>query len=64
MKKQCVGNFSMGDQFSIIVFWSPGHFSTRVNILSDTGTKSTPILSAIGPSKLHGDSVSYVHSGT
>ena len=33
----------------------PRHFSTRVNILSDTGTTSTPIDLVI---------VSYVHSGT
>ena len=29
-----------GGQFSIIVFWPPGHFSTRVNILSDTASSS------------------------
>ena len=38
MKKQGAGHFSIGGgQFSIIVFWPPGHFSTQVNILSDTG---------------------------
>ena len=36
MKKNGWVIFPWG-QFSIIVFWPPGHFSTRVNILSDTG---------------------------
>ena len=30
--------FPWGGEFSIIVFWPPGHFSMLVNILSDTGS--------------------------
>ena len=50
MKKQGVGYFSMGGKFSIIVFWTLGHFSTQVIILSDIGIQyqAVVIIAAVG----------------